>query len=127
MCGIVGLLNHDSVNQSIFDALTLIQHRGQDAAGMMTFDGRHVHLRKGAGLVRDVIRDSHMQRLQGSMGIGHVRYPTAGTESTEEAQPLYVNSPYGLSIVHNGNLINDEQLKKDLIENDLRQDRKSVV
>src|ERR1700730_18487308 len=120
MCGIVGIVAQDHVNQAIYEALTVLQHRGQDAAGIMTCDEGRVFLRKANGLVRDVIRADHMLRLQGSMGIGHVRYPTAGSSSAAEAQPLYVNSPYGLSIVHNGNLINSDELRADLIQADRR-------
>lgn len=120
MCGIVGIVAKRTVNQDIFDALTLLQHRGQDAAGMVTCDDRKLHLVKGNGLVRDVIRTRHMFRLQGSMGMGHVRYPTAGTESEEEAQPFYVNSPLGITLVHNGNLTNKEQLQKELTHKDAR-------
>ncbi len=123
MCGIIGIIsqNHQqAVNQSIVDALTMIQHRGQDAAGVATFDGEQIHTRKSAGLVRDVVHSRHMRQLQGYMGVGHVRYPTAGSDSVAEAQPFYVNSPYGLSIVHNGNLVNTEQLHQDVIEKDLR-------
>ncbi len=120
MCGIVGILATGSVNQDIYDALTIIQHRGQDAAGIMTSDGQRVFLRKANGLVRDAIQKSHMQHLQGRMGLGHVRYPTAGTQDPEESQPFYVNSPYGLSIVHNGNLTNAKALANDLIRSDLR-------
>src|SRR3990167_956417 len=106
MCGIVGTIANQLVNQEIYDALTIIQHRGQDAAGIMTCDQRHVYLRKGKGLVRDVVREQHIGHLKGTMGIGHVRYPTAGSEGVAESQPFYVNSPYGLSLVHNGNLVN---------------------
>lgn len=120
MCAIVGIVAKDNVNQDIFDALTVLQHRGQDAAGIMTCDGERVTLRKGNGLVRDVIRAKDMLQLHGNMGIGHVRYPTAGSQSEAEAQPLYVNSPYGLSIVHNGNLINTEELKRTIIQQDMR-------
>jgi amidophosphoribosyltransferase len=120
MCGIVGSLASSNVNQDIYDALTIIQHRGQDAAGIMTSDGSKVYLRKSNGLVRDVILERHMRRLKGTIGIGHVRYPTAGCESASESQPFYVNSPYGLSIVHNGNLVNAKQLTTDLVETDLR-------
>lgn len=120
MCGIVGTVVHQNVNQDIYDALTVLQHRGQDAAGIMTCEDGQVFLRKGNGLVRDVIQAHHMLQLPGNMGIGHVRYPTAGTPSPSEAQPLYVNSPYGLSIAHNGNLINAEELKRDLLSADLR-------
>ncbi|MCH9644621.1 MAG: amidophosphoribosyltransferase [Gammaproteobacteria bacterium] len=120
MCGIIGILSNRRVNQDIYDALTIIQHRGQDAAGIMTSDGQRVHLRKCNGLVRDAIQEKHMFKLQGNMGIGHVRYPTAGSESASESQPFYVNSPYGLGIVHNGNLINTEALAQQLAETDLR-------
>ncbi len=120
MCGIVGALGTASVNYEIYDALTIIQHRGQDAAGMITYDHGRVFMHKGSGLVRDVIHDAQMKRLEGNMGLGHVRYPTAGSLSSLESQPFYVNSPYGLSIVHNGNLTNADELAKDLIQNDLR-------
>lgn len=120
MCGIVGALSNSSVNYEIYDALTIIQHRGQDAAGMITYDQGRVFMHKGSGLVRDVIHDTQMARLQGSMGLGHVRYPTAGSLSSLESQPFYVNSPYGLSIVHNGNLTNTDELAHDLINVDLR-------
>jgi len=121
MCGIVGIVGTQAVNESIYEALTVLQHRGQDAAGIMTSskDG-HLHLRKGNGLVRDVFRTSHMIELKGNIGIGHVRYPTAGCASSAEAQPFYVNSPYGISLAHNGNLTNFEQLKQDLFREDLR-------
>ena len=95
MCGIVGMVARDDVNQRLYDALTVLQHRGQDAAGIMTCDNGQVLLRKSNGLVRDVFRQEHMARLTGSMGIGHVRYPTAGCSSSAEAQPFFVNSPYG--------------------------------
>ncbi len=120
MCGIIGTLSTHPVNQDIYDALTIIQHRGQDAAGILTTDGRKVFLRKANGLVRDAIRKQHIIRLKGNMGLGHVRYPTAGSQSPAESQPFYVNSPYGLSIVHNGNLTNANQLAEDLIQSDMR-------
>src|SRR5262245_47972899 len=120
MCGIVGIVAKSPVNQDLYDALMVLQHRGQNAAGVMTCHEGRVFLRKANGLVRDVIRAEHMLRLVGTMGVGHVRYPTAGSDSAAEAQPLYVNSPYGLSIVHNGNLINSEALKQDLANNDRR-------
>lgn len=120
MCGVIGILGSNQVNQEIYDALTIIQHRGQDAAGIMTCDGKKVHIRKSNGLVRDAIREKHINNLHGSFGVGHIRYPTAGTDSGEEAQPFYVNSPFGLGIVHNGNLINAEQLKKELFETNHR-------
>ncbi len=117
MCGIVGIIGHSPVNQSIYNALTVLQHRGQDAAGIVTIDDENrFRLRKANGLVSDVFQQVHMLRLQGNAGIGHVRYPTAGSSSVSEAQPFYVNSPYGLTLVHNGNLTNSEQLKKTLFE-----------
>ena len=121
MCGIIGVVAHGTVNQAIYDGLTVLQHRGQDAAGIITSDGQRLHLRKSNGLVRDVFHTRHMLRLQGNMGIGHVRYPTAGCESSAEAQPFYVNSPYGISLAHNGNLTNAEKLKQELFREDLRQ------
>ena len=121
MCGIIGIVAHDSVNQAIYDSLTVLQHRGQDAAGIITCDGERLHLRKNNGLVRDVFHTRHMLRLFGNMGIGHVRYPTAGCESSAEAQPFYVNSPYGISLAHNGNLTNANKLKQELFQQDLRQ------
>ena len=120
MCGIIGTIANGQVNQDLYDALTMIQHRGQDAAGIMTSDGERVYLRKSNGLLRDVVREEHMLRLRGNLGIGHVRYPTAGTQNEDESQPFYVNSPYGLSLVHNGNLTNAAELSKDLINSDLR-------
>lgn len=120
MCGIVGIVGQESVNQRIYDALTVLQHRGQDAAGIVTFDGDRLHLRKSKGLVRDVFSTRHMLGLVGSSGIGHVRYPTAGSSSSAEAQPIYVNSPYGIVLAHNGNLTNANELKKELFESDKR-------
>lgn len=117
MCGIVGITGFIPVNQSIYDALTVLQHRGQDAAGICTMDQHECfRLRKANGLVRDVFQINHMQRLAGNMGIGHVRYPTAGSSSASEAQPFYVNSPYGISLAHNGNITNAQQLRKALLE-----------
>lgn len=120
MCGIIGVLATTPVNQALYDGLTVLQHRGQDAAGIITSDGRRVYLRKDNGLVRDVFHERHMLALKGNMGIGHVRYPTAGCDSPAEAQPFYVNSPYGLALAHNGNLTNAEQLKEELFREDLR-------
>jgi amidophosphoribosyltransferase len=121
MCGIVGIVSGKPVNQAIYDALTVLQHRGQDAAGIMTCDddGR-LYLRKDNGLVKDVFHTRHMIKLLGNIGIGHVRYPTAGCSSSAEAQPFYVNSPYGISLAHNGNLTNAQELKRDLFREDLR-------
>lgn len=121
MCGIVGILDHQRVNQQLYDGLTVVQHRGQDAAGIMTSDGDRVFLRKDNGLVRDVFHTRHMMELRGNMGIGHTRYPTAGCDSKAEAQPFYVNSPFGISLVHNGNLTNASQLREELFRQDLRQ------
>jgi amidophosphoribosyltransferase len=120
MCGIVGIANNHPVNYQLYDALTALQHRGQDAAGIVTSDGQRLHLRKGNGLVRDVFHQQHMGRLAGHLGIGHVRYPTAGSSSSAEAQPMYVNSPYGIVLAHNGNLTNTETLQADLYREDMR-------
>ena len=120
MCGIIGMVARSPVNQAIYDGLTVLQHRGQDAAGIITCEGGRLHLRKNNGLVRDVFHTRHMLRLYGNMGIGHVRYPTAGCESSAEAQPFYVNSPYGIALAHNGNLTNAEELKRNLFREDLR-------
>ncbi|GBE10547.1 amidophosphoribosyltransferase [bacterium BMS3Bbin12] len=120
MCGIIGIMARGPVNQALFDGLTVLQHRGQDAAGIMTCDHGRLFLRKDNGLVRDIFRTRHMIRLPGNLGIGHVRYPTAGCESSAEAQPFYVNSPYGIALAHNGNLTNADDLKRDLFREDLR-------
>ncbi|AZZ91722.1 amidophosphoribosyltransferase [Hahella sp. KA22] len=120
MCGIVGIVGKANVNQDLYDALTVLQHRGQDAAGIVTFQDDRFFLRKDNGLVRDVFRTRHMMRLVGSVGIGHVRYPTAGSSSSAEAQPFYVNSPYGITLAHNGNLTNAEELARDIFRTDLR-------
>lgn len=120
MCGIVGIVAKSNVNQELYDALTVLQHRGQDAAGIVTCDGGKMNQRKGNGLVRDVFHTRHMQRLQGNIGVGHVRYPTAGSSSPALAQPFYVNSPYGISLAHNGNLINTKELTQELFQSDLR-------
>jgi amidophosphoribosyltransferase len=121
MCGIVGIVGKGPVNQALYDALLMLQHRGQDAAGIVTAQGDKLHLRKDTGLVRDVFRTRHMIQLKGNMGIGHVRYPTAGGSTcSAEAQPFYVNSPYGIVLAHNGNLTNAEDLKRDLFVEDLR-------
>ncbi len=121
MCGIVGLVATTPVNQSLYDALQVLQHRGQDAAGIMTCDDKGcLHLRKHNGLARDVFTEEHMFELRGDMGIGHVRYPTAGSSSTAEAQPFYVNSPYGIALAHNGNLTNAAEIKQALFREDRR-------
>ncbi len=120
MCGIIGIVGKSSVNQALYDGLTVLQHRGQDAAGIVTCDNDRLYLRKDNGLVRDTFHTRHMLNLHGNMGIGHVRYPTAGCESSAEAQPFYVNSPYGITLAHNGNLTNAESLKQDLFREELR-------
>ncbi|WP_260259474.1 amidophosphoribosyltransferase [Vibrio intestinalis] len=120
MCGIVGIVGTTPVNQSIYDALTVLQHRGQDAAGICTIESNRFRLRKANGLVKDVFEAKHMQRLQGTVGIGHVRYPTAGSASASEAQPFYVNSPFGITLAHNGNLTNAHEVREKLFEKDRR-------
>ncbi|MGF1644655.1 MAG: amidophosphoribosyltransferase [Thiotrichales bacterium] len=121
MCGIVGIVSRQgAVNQELYDALTVLQHRGQDAAGIVTCKENQLFLRKDNGLVRDVFHTRHMTRLIGSMGIGHVRYPTAGSPSSAEAQPMYVNSPFGIALGHNGNLNNTDELKRELFLQDRR-------
>jgi len=119
MCGILALLLGDEdswVNQLLFDGLTVLQHRGQDAAGMVTADRMRLHLRKDNGLVRDVFLQQHMTELRGNIGLGHVRYPTAGSSSCAEAQPLYTNYPHGICVAHNGNLTNTDELYEQMIE-----------
>jgi amidophosphoribosyltransferase len=120
MCGIVGVVSHSPVNQLLYDALLLLQHRGQDAAGIATNHGKTFSMYKANGLVRDVFRTRNMRSLPGNAGIGQVRYPTAGSSSEEEAQPFYVNAPFGIILAHNGNLTNSEQLKVELFQNDRR-------
>ncbi|MDD9196495.1 amidophosphoribosyltransferase [Aliivibrio sp. S3MY1] len=120
MCGIVGIVGATPVNQSIYDALTVLQHRGQDAAGIITIESNRFRLRKANGLVKDVFEAKHMQRLQGNVGIGHVRYPTAGSSSASEAQPFYVNSPFGITLAHNGNLTNANEIRETLFEQERR-------
>jgi amidophosphoribosyltransferase len=120
MCGIVGIVGHTAVNQQIYDALTILQHRGQDAAGIMTCHEGELFLRKQTGLVRDVFQHRHMLALKGNIGIGHVRYPTAGFDTSSEAQPFFVNSPYGICLAHNGNLTNAAELAEVLIRDDRR-------
>lgn len=120
MCGIAGIVSTSEVNQDLYEALTVLQHRGQDAAGIVTCEGDRFHLRKDSGLVRDVFHTRHMLNLRGTMGIAHVRYPTAGCTSSAEAQPFYVNSPYGVTLAHNGNLTNAQSLKQELFIQDQR-------
>mgnify|MGYP000715242233 CR=1 FL=1 len=121
MCGIVGVVSPAPVNQLIYDALLLLQHRGQDAAGIVTQQGRKFFMHKAKGMVRDVFRTRNMRALPGNVGLGQVRYPTAGNAySEEEAQPFYVNAPFGIVLVHNGNLTNAEELAQELYELDRR-------
>ncbi len=120
MCGIIGIVGKTPVNQALYDGLTVLQHRGQDAAGIITSHNGKLFMRKENGLVRDVFHTRHMRNLPGNMGIGHVRYPTAGCSSSAEAQPLYVNSPFGVSLAHNGNLTNAEELKQEVFRAELR-------
>ena len=121
MCGVVGIVSTQPVNQALYNALTVLQHRGQDAAGIVTWgEGQGLKQRKSNGLVRDVFRSRHMMRLKGNVGIGHVRYPTAGGAKSSEAQPFYVNSPYGICLAHNGNLTNYDELAELLIRQDRR-------
>ncbi len=121
MCGIVGVVARNAVNQLLYDGLMVLQHRGQDAAGIVTAEGPTFHMHKGPGMVRDVFRTRNMRALAGSSGIAHTRYPTAGSAwSGAESQPFYVNSPFGIVLGHNGNLTNTDQLKNDLFRQDLR-------
>jgi amidophosphoribosyltransferase len=120
MCGVVGIVSRQPVNQALYDALTVMQHRGQDAAGIVTWGEKGLRQRKSNGLVRDVFRHRHMLRLTGNVGIGHIRYPTAGGSRAAEAQPFYVNSPYGICLGHNGNLTNYDELAVMLTQEDRR-------
>ena len=121
MCGIIGIIGQSEVNQDLYDGLTVLQHRGQDAAGIVTCDSSgQFFLRKANGLVKDVFHTRHMLELKGNMGIGHIRYPTAGCSTSAEAQPFYVNSPFGISLAHNGNLTNTKVLREELFQSDRR-------
>jgi len=120
MCGIVGIVGTTEVAAALYDGLTVLQHRGQDAAGIATADGGKLHVHKGNGLVRDVFDEDAMRLLEGRVGIAHCRYPTAGSEGDDEAQPFYVNSPYGIALAHNGNLINTDALRREVFEQDRR-------
>ena len=120
MCGIIGVVGKNPVNQLLYDGLLVLQHRGQDAAGIVTCDGNTFYMHKNNGLVQDVFQTRHMRSLQGNVGIAHVRYPTAGSSSAAEAQPFYVNSPFGIVLGHNGNLTNSAQLKQEMFRQDLR-------
>ncbi len=121
MCGVIGIVSKSPVNQLLYDGLTILQHRGQDAAGIVTADGRTFHMHKNKGLVRDVFRTRDMRNLKGNVGIAHCRYPTAGSAaSAAESQPFYVNSPFGVVLGHNGNLINTAELRRELFQDDQR-------
>jgi len=120
MCGIIGVVSKAPVNQLLYDGLLVLQHRGQDAAGIATCDGSTFHMHKSSGMVQDVFQTRHMRSLKGNAGIAHVRYPTAGSFSAAEAQPFYVNSPFGIVLGHNGNLTNSAQLKQEMFRQDLR-------
>lgn len=120
MCGIIGIVGAEAVAPALYDGLTVLQHRGQDAAGMAVMDGTRIRVHSGKGLVRDVFDEDHMRLLGGRIGIGHCRYPTAGSEGSDEAQPFYVNSPYGIALGHNGNLVNTEALRREVFEQDRR-------
>jgi len=121
MCGVLGIVGQSSVSTSLYDGLTVLQHRGQDAAGILTCDeNSFINLRKDNGLVKDVFFTRHMKRLSGNVGIAHCRYPTAGSSSPAEAQPFYVNSPFGIALAHNGNLTNAGKLRDRIFKDDLR-------
>ncbi len=121
MCGVLGMVCYEAVNQGLYDGLQMLQHRGQDAAGIVTAESNTFHMHKGSGMVRDVFRTRNMRELVGNAGIAHVRYPTAGNaQSSAEAQPFYVNSPFGIVLAHNGNLTNTEELFQDVCYSDLR-------
>ena len=118
MCAIIGLsTNKDNASLTLYNALTVLQHRGQDAAGMATIkDNTILNIHKDNGLVRDVFNEESMLHLSGNLGVGHTRYPTAGSYNFEEAQPFYVNSPYGIVLVHNGNIVNAKQLRDEILK-----------
>ncbi|MBT4384172.1 amidophosphoribosyltransferase [Candidatus Peregrinibacteria bacterium] len=115
MCGIVGIHSDKPVAYQLYDGLMMLQHRGQDAAGMVTYDNRHLHIHKGDGVASVVFNESVMSRLKGNIGMGHVRYPTAGTYDSAEAQPFYVNAPFGITLIHNGNLTNTSKLRDEVM------------
>src|SRR3546814_18520419 len=120
MCGIVGIVGTTEVAAALYDGLTVLQHRGQDAAGIATANGTQLRVHKGNGLVRDVFDNHAMALLEGRVGIGHCRYPTAGSEGLDEAQPFYVNSPYGIALAHTGNLINPDARRRAVFEQERR-------
>src|SRR5690348_18169474 len=118
MCGILGIVGHNDVAAQLYDGLTVLQHRGQDAAGIATANGSKLRVHKGNGLVSDVFDEGAMSLLEGRLGIAHCRYPTAGSEGSDEAQPFYVNSPFGIALAHNGNLIYTDALRREVFEQD---------
>jgi amidophosphoribosyltransferase len=120
MCGILGIVGHNDVAAQLYDGLTVLQHRGQDAAGIATANGSKLRVHKGNGLASDVFDEDSMSLLEGRVGIAHCRYPTAGSEGSDEAQPFYVNSPFGIALAHNGNLINTDTLRREVFEQDRR-------
>ncbi|MFA6023619.1 MAG: amidophosphoribosyltransferase [Candidatus Gracilibacteria bacterium] len=120
MCGIIGIHSKSPVAQELYDGLMMLQHRGQDAAGMVSFDGRQLHIKKGDGLASDVFKAEDFLRLRGNTGMAHVRYPTAGTYDSAEAQPFYVNAPFGIALIHNGNLTNTKELREEVVKNNHR-------
>ena len=120
MCGIIGIVGTTDVAAALYDGLTVLQHRGQDAAGIATVSGQRINLHKGNGLVSDVFGPKQMELLRGHVGIGHCRYPTAGSSGSDEAQPFYANAPFGISLAHNGNLTNTETLRREVYEQDHR-------
>ena len=120
MCGIVGIFSYQQAGLMLYNALMVLQHRGQDSAGITTCNQQKIQVKKDNGLVSEIFNQDDMIKLQGPIGIGHVRYPTAGTQNAAEAQPFYVNSPYGIALAHNGNLINTENLLHELFAEDLR-------
>src|SRR6185436_13573855 len=120
MCGFIGVIGAEGAVREIYDGLIAIQHRGQDAAGIITYDGERFHLKKGEGLVRDIFTAAHVSRLKGDLALGHVRYPTVGSGGSEDAQPFTVNFPFGIAMAHNGNVANYDELKGDLESGSLR-------
>jgi len=120
MCGFLGMIGVDGAAREVYDGLLAIQHRGQDAAGIITYDGSRFHVKKGDGLVRDIFTAANFERLAGSVSIGHVRYPTVGSGGGEDAQPFTVNFPFGIVMAHNGNVANYEDLRGDLNRDSLR-------
>ena len=124
MCGIVGIISDQQINQQIYDSLLLLQHRGQDSTGIATMEGNVFHMHKSKGQVKEAYRTSDMRALKGKVGLGHVRYATKGAANREEeAQPFYVNAPYGIILVHNGNLTNTRELEKELFRQETMTER----